>query len=252
MERSASTIGRDKFCRQPAQRQHKILAALAREADDPEQFATRYAEMMRWVELDRYRPPHWLSPSEALAETARFHEILSGKQRQYDPILLPEREVSWAPRFDVTVVLDQVRTPFNCGSVLRLIDNFGFAGLVHATRHFDPQHNQLHRAARGSEQWLPITFVEDLPAWLAAQDKPVIGLERDDRALTLHAWQPPEACILVVGNETYGIAQNIRECCDVLVAVPTFGYKLSMNLSHALAVVGWHLISALRSSFRSM
>jgi len=246
MERSARTIGRDKFCRQPAPRRHKLLAALAREHagdGDLDAFSARYDEMMAWSTLDRYHPPAWLSPREALAEYARFHEILSGKQRQFDPVEPPAQVTSWQPRFPVTVVLDQVRTPHNCGSVLRLIDNFGFEGLVHATAHFDPEHNQLHRAARGSEKWVPITCVTDLPGWLAEQTRPVIGLEADPRAIPLDDWQPPESCILVVGNETYGIAAHLRDRCDMLVCIPTYGFKASMNLSHALAIAGRHIIT---------
>ena len=242
MERSASNIGRAKFCKQPAPRRHKILAALAHEHmqdGDLVAFLERYEEMQRWSELDRYQAPSWLSPQEALSEFARFHEGFSGKQLSEDRAG-ETVALTWTPRFPVTVVLDQVRTPYNCGSILRLIDNFGFARLVHATAHLRLSHAKLKRAARGVEAWIPTKYEPDLPGWLKRQDKKVIGLEIDPNATPLNEWQPPRECILVVGNEAYGIAQSIRDCCDELVAVPTFGFKNSMNLSHAFAVAAHH------------
>ncbi|MDJ0836687.1 MAG: TrmH family RNA methyltransferase [Acidobacteriota bacterium] len=244
MEKSARTISKTKFCKQPVHRRHKVLAELAREflaLGDYPGFLARYEEMHAWSELDRYRVPHWLEPEEALRDFARFHEHLSGGKTPADEVIATSPP-AWEPRFDVEVVLDQVRTPFNCGSVLRLIDNFGFRGLVHATPHFNPKHPQMHRAARGSEHWLPIRYEADLPAYLQNHPWPKIGIEAAPEAVPLPDWDPPPQCLLIVGNETYGIARRIRALCDQLVAVPTFGFKNSMNLSHALAVVSQKIV----------
>lgn len=241
MEKSAANIGRAKFCAQTPARQHKLLATLALEfGDDLSGFETRYAEMHRWVDLDRYTPPDWLTPHEAMVEYERFHRQLEGKTSAQ--LLDDDRPISWQPRFDVTVVLDQVRTPYNAGSILRLIDNYGLRRMVHATSHFNEKHPRLQRAARGAEQWIPIEKVDDLPAWLKAQSLPIIGLEADKRAVALQDWAPPKACVVIVGNEHYGIAQNIRDLCDTLVAIPTFGYKNSMNLTHAFAVTAQKIV----------
>jgi tRNA G18 (ribose-2'-O)-methylase SpoU len=234
MEKSAKTIGRAKFARLTSGQQHKLLAALARESeDDRDAFENRYTTMIAWAELDTYHPPAWLSWPEARLEYRYFHEARASGAK---PVAAGHK-LSWQARFPVTVVFDQVRAPFNLGSLLRLIDNFGFEGIVHASPGLNLNHPQLRKAARGAEQWIPVEYQADLPGWLEQQSRPVIGLELDQRAVSLNQWQPPPSCCLVLGNEQYGIAESLRELCDQLLAIPLFGYKNSMNLTHALAVV---------------
>lgn len=236
MEKSANTIARHKFLRLSARQRHKVLAALAAEAlakDEFGAFPARYAEMHAWCELDRYRPPSWLTPREAAVCCRDFHRRMAGLGAEPDSAAAAP---VWRPTHDVTVVLDQVRTPYNAGSILRLIDNFGLANLIHATEWLRLDHPRLRKAARGCEAWIPVRYVADLPAFLAEDGRPVIGLENADGATPLPLWDPPPACLLVVGNESSGISPLIRKRCDALVRVPLAGFKRSMNVSHALAV----------------
>jgi len=242
MERSASTIGKQKFSRMPAPRQHELLAVLAEQAvscGDTAAFIKRYDELLSWTELDRYVPPPWLSEKEALEEYRSFHTYFSLKKKLPDTSAAP---LSWDPVCAVDIVLDQVRSPYNVGSVLRLIDNFGFRGLTHASSWIRLDHPQLHKAARGCEAWIPVRYEPDLPSCLMRARVPVIGIETGREAQPLSAWDPPAACILVLGNESYGIAHTIRGCCDHTVCIPMFGYKKSMNVHHALAVVAQKIV----------
>ncbi|CAM2066119.1 SpoU-methylase domain-containing protein [Sulfidibacter corallicola] len=244
MEKSARSISLRKWSRLAARRQHALLAELvawaqaAPEAHGPE-FRRRYGELTEAAELDRFAIPPWLAPHEALNELLRFHQALAGTEAT------PETEdhpLSWQPTFAVEVVLDQVRSAFNVGSVLRLIDNFGFSGLVHATAGLRLDHPRLVRAARGAQRWIPCRLETDLAAYLTASDVPVIGLECAERARDIRDWQPPPACRLLLGNESYGIAAALRERCDELVYIPMHGYKRSMNVHHALAVVAQKIV----------
>ncbi len=238
MEKSAKTIGKRKFCSLPARRQHALLAELARDAlsgGDREGFLKRYVELHAWAALDRYEPPPWLSAQEAMEEYLNFHGGLSRTPGVSEP---PPAPVSWQPRFPVTVVLDQVRSPYNVGSVLRLIDNYGLKGVVHASPWLRLSHPRLRRAARGCERWIPVRCEPDLPAYLKSADAAVIGIENDAGAVSVERWDPPAGdLVLVLGNETYGIAGAIRGHCSLSVCIPMFGFKKSMNVHHALAVV---------------
>ncbi len=239
MEKSVRTISRRKFSKLSAFGQHQLLADMARDflADDADLsgFLTRYAEMHTWVDLDRYQPPNWLQPREALLELENFHQGLRGMPIPYESGIT--QNLSWKPRLEVEVVLDQVLSPHNIGSILRLIDNFGFRGMVHSTKSLDPNHPRLRRSARGCERWIPIRYEPELTRWLAEHPWPKVAIEADAAAIPVTQWQPPQRCLLVVGNESYGIARAIRDLCDQLVIIPMAGYKKSMNLSHALAVV---------------
>ena len=202
--------------------------------------------MQSWVELDQYSPPIYLTDKEALYEYFRFHIGFSN-----NPSLFEEEDtgedrlspLSWEPRFNVTIVLDQVRSPYNTGSVLRLIDNFGFSKLVHNADWLRLDHPQLCKASRGTEKWIPVEHRPDLPDWLQNITVPVIGIENSENAITMDGWQPEVPCVLVVGNEVYGITTKLREQCDFLVKIPMRGFKQSMNLHHALAIAAFKIVS---------
>jgi len=248
MDRCAETIGQKKFSRLPVRRQHALLAELAAGAlrsGDYGEFLGRYDLMHSWAGLDRYHPPRWLSPEEALHEFFCFHALCAERPLEISGPGPGPVPLSWQPRFDVTIVLDQVRSPYNAGSVLRLIDNAGFAALVHATPGLDLNHARLRRAARGAERWIPVRCVSDMPAMLRQAHAPVIALENSPGALPVDRWQPPEKFLLVAGNESYGIAAAVRECCDACVCIPMYGYKKSMNVHQALAIAAHRVVSIL-------
>lgn len=246
MERSAETISRSKFQGLPVRRQHALLAELAARASSQGGYAaflTRYADLQGWAALDRYDPPSWLLPHEALEECYHFHALLASRS----PAPLPAAEpapVSWQPRFPFEIIVDQVRSPYNVGSLLRLIDNCGFARLVHATDWLRLDHPQLRKAARGCEGWVPVCHVPDLVAYLRDAPVPIIGVEQAPGATDLDAWVPPRTGALLLGNESYGIAHHVRGLCRELVCVPVYGYKRSMNVVTACTAVARAVLSA--------
>lgn len=245
----AETIGKRKFIKLSSSRQHEYLAFLAREKlknGDFHGFLKRYNEMHSWVDLDRYTPPAHLTEHEALHEYFLFHNNFTGNPQdliQEDTSVPNNGTVTWTPGFNVTVVLDQVRSPYNVGSVLRLIDNFGFRRLVHNSEWLRLDHPQLCRSARGCQKWIPVEFKPELVNWLNSEGLPVVGFETSPEAVNISAWKPEKECILIFGNEAYGIAAELLKCCRTLVKIPMFGFKKSMNLHNTLAIAG-HRITA--------
>ncbi len=247
----AETIGRNKFIKLSKSRQHEYLAYLARESLNKKNFPgfiKRYNEMHSWADLDKYSPPEHLTGLESLHEYFLFHNSFTANPGS----LLEDDEnegkntggLTWEPVFNVTVVLDQVRSPYNVGSVLRLIDNFGFRRLVHNSEWLRLDHPQLCKSARGCQNWIPVEYKKNIIEWLSQKKLPIIGLETSPEAVDINRWQPEKSCILIIGNEAYGIASELRNCCSTLVEIPMFGFKKSMNLHHALAVIGNKITSA--------
>ena len=237
MEKSVNTISKNKFTKLSSRRQHELLAELVRNASadtDFELFLKRYHELHSWTQLDRYTPPSWLSKKEALDEYYSFHlnftSLKSGPEES-------GKNISWQPKFEVEVVLDQIRSPYNVGSILRIIDNFGLKGMVHSSSWLSLKHPQLIKSARGCEKWIPVRFEPDLISYLNNASLPVIGIENDDKAEPLKTRPLPEKCIIILGNESYGIASAVRKTCCKTVYIPMYGFKKSMNVNHALAVI---------------
>jgi tRNA G18 (ribose-2'-O)-methylase SpoU len=88
-----------------------------------------------------------------------------------------------------------------------------------------------------------VRCVEDLPAFLQQADVRVVALENCSGAVTIDQWQPPQQLLLVVGNESYGIAEAVRNCCGERVHIPMHGYKKSMNVHQALAIAAHRIVS---------
>ncbi|MBN2381732.1 hypothetical protein JXQ70_02520 [bacterium] len=227
------------FVRLSARRQHDVLADIAEsflESGSYSDFLGKYHKYHSWVELDKYEPAYWLSNEEALQEYILFHRALGKSSQSYRTDAALKRKLTWEPTHQVEVAIDQIRSPYNVGSILRLMDNFGFKGLVHSTSWLRPDHPQLCKAARGTESWIPVTYCPDLVQYLRKSRVRLIGLENDQRAIPLHDWEPTKQCIVVLGNEEYGIARVIRELCDQLVTIPLIGFKKSLNVHHAFAI----------------
>jgi tRNA(Leu) C34 or U34 (ribose-2'-O)-methylase TrmL len=240
MEKSAKTISFRKFARLSSRRQHELLAGLARSARETGQygaFLSRYGELSGAVSLDRYTPPHWLTAQEALCEYEQFHRIMGTPPAEQGLPANGEEAVSWEPSFAVDIVLDGVRSPYNVGSLLRIIDNFGLRSMVHCAPWLRLDHPQLIRAARGCQRWIPVRYESDLLSYLHKSTIPVIAIENDERSIPVGQWIPPESCMLVAGNEACGIAAAVRSCCAEAVCIPLFGYKRSMNVQNACAVI---------------
>lgn len=244
MEKSVNTISKSKFIKLSSRRQHELLSGLARSALsdlDFDRFLERYNELHSWAQLDRYIHPVWLSKKEALDEYLNFHlnfTSLQTDQKETGNVL------SWQPKFEVEVLLDQIRSPYNVGSILRIIDNFGLKRMVHSSSWLSLSHPQLIKAARGCEKWIPVRFEKDLVSYLENSSLPVIGIENNDRSENLNTWSPPEKCIIILGNESYGIASALQKTCCKTIQIPMYGFKKSMNVTHALAVIA-HKITGL-------
>ena len=246
MEKSVNTISKSKFIKLSSRRQHELLSGLARSglSDlDFDRFLERYNELHSWTQLDRYIHPFWLSKKEALDEYLNFHLNFTSLQTNQEET---GNALSWQPKFEIEVVLDQVRSPYNVGSILRIIDNFGLKGMVHSSPWISLSHPQLIKAARGCEKWIPVRLEKDLISYLKNSSLPVIGIENNDQAEDLNNWLPPEKCIIILGNESYGIASALQKICCGTIQIPMYGFKKSMNVTHALAVIA-HTITKLAS-----
>jgi len=246
----AISLSRKKFQKLSSKKQHEIIAAMAYQLIEKTGygfFLERYEELHSWAALDRYTPPTWLTPEEALLAFYEFHNAFCPdpvKPAKLEKSL--EGDLTWNPSFDVQIMLDQIRSPYNAGSVLRLIDNFGFRGLIHSSPTLSFNHSQLKKAARGCERWVPVTCENDPVSFLKNVGIPVIGIEKTDTAVELTNWKPPSACILIAGNEEYGISKALLECCTETVQIEMFGFKKSMNVHHAISVVSQKIIEVNR------
>lgn len=248
--RSAMNITRKKFEKLSSGRQHQLLMILSQAAAHsahPE-IGARFEELVSWGNIDQYHPPAWLNDDEIWLERSHFHRFfVTTPIKSEEKFEAEVTHISWKPVFNYSIVVDQLRSPFNAGSLLRLIDNLGFRELLHNSAWLNLNHPQLKKSARGCEHWIPCHEKRDLLDYLMELDEPVIAVEQKEGSISYLDWDPPPAAHLVLGNEQYGVAQKIIEICDSVIHIPIFGFKHSLNVHHALAIIGHRITEKLQN-----
>ncbi len=144
----------------------------------------------------------------------------------------------------VIVVLEDLRSVHNVGSILRTCDAFGVDLVIMTGITATSEHPKIARTALGAERVVPWVWLENAPsavAQLQALGVDVIALERTDAAVPLNAPRINRPFALVVGNEVAGISGPVLAMTSRHVAIPMLGAKSSLNAAVATAVALWHL-----------
>lgn len=151
-----------------------------------------------------------------------------------------------AEKFPFVVVLNNVRSLYNVGSVFRTSDAFK-AGHIYLTGITGtPPHREITKTAIGAEKTVSWSYHKDsdqLCNELQLMGYTLIGIEQTTSSTPLNNFQWPEKKIaFIFGNEIEGIEDSIIKQCEVCLEIPQFGSKHSLNISVAAGVVLWHYL----------
>lgn len=141
---------------------------------------------------------------------------------------------------EIAVVLPNIRSAHNVGSIFRTADAAGVSLMFLAgytprpLDRFGRADKTLAKTALGAEKSVPWEYVRD-PAKLIARLKSegwrIVGVEQDERARDYRTFQPVGKIALVFGNEVRGLSPRLRALCDELIEIPMSGKKESLNVS---------------------
>lgn len=135
------------------------------------------------------------------------------------------------------VILDQVTDPHNVGAILRSASAFGCTGVIMQDRHAPELTGVLAKTASGAVDTLPVALETNLSRTIEMLQENgffVVGL--DERGTPISDLPKHARVALVLGAEGAGIRRLVADHCDALVALPTVGKILSLNVSNAAAV----------------
>ncbi|HPF89538.1 MAG: RNA methyltransferase [Flavobacteriales bacterium] len=149
------------------------------------------------------------------------------------------------PKRPIRIILDDVRSRHNVGSIFRTADAFGAEGIVLCGFTPQPPHREIEKTALGATDSVPWTTAgsaEEAVRELQAQGYRVLAVEQTAEALALPQVNggADERVALVFGNELNGVSDEVVHCCDGCVIVPQHGSKHSLNVSVCAGVVLWH------------
>lgn len=149
-------------------------------------------------------------------------------------------ELAAIARNPVHVVLDNIRSAFNVGSIFRTADAGAAAHMHLCGMTAYPPNAKLQKTALGAFDYVPWTHYEETGAAveaLRARDVPIIAVEAvaDAPRHDVFAWPRPVA--IVFGNEVTGVGQETLDGCDGVVRIPMRGHKNSVNVATAFGIV---------------
>jgi tRNA G18 (ribose-2'-O)-methylase SpoU len=151
-----------------------------------------------------------------------------------------------APKKPIVVVMDQIRSMHNVGSVFRTADAFLINGICLCGFTPQPPHRDIHKTALGATEsvdWMYYEQTTDAVIALKNQGYKVYAIEQTEGSIPLNQFKKTEAPIaFVFGNEVDGVDQSVIELCDGVIEIPQWGMKHSLNISVAAAVVLWEFV----------
>jgi 23S rRNA (guanosine2251-2'-O)-methyltransferase len=153
-----------------------------------------------------------------------------------------------APKIPLVVVLDNVRSLNNVGSVFRTADAFAAEAIYLCGITGTPPNREIQKTALGateSVQWNYFEKTLEAVAKLKQENYRVIGIEQAENATMLNVFIPAEGekLALVFGNEVNGVEQEVINVCDEVIEIPQWGTKHSMNIAVSVGVVMWDLLN---------
>lgn len=160
---------------------------------------------------------------------------------------LTVEEFRQSEKLPLTVVLDNVRSQNNIGSVFRTADAFRVEHIALCGICSTPPHRDIHKTALGAEDSVEWSYHEDTAdciRQLKERGYKVFAVEQVDDSIKLGAsdFRPKGAKVAIVfGNEIEGVQESLLPMCDGALEIPQFGTKHSLNVSCAAAIVIWEM-----------
>jgi tRNA-Thr(GGU) m(6)t(6)A37 methyltransferase TsaA len=168
-------------------------------------------------------------------------ERLSGKALRDDEILVSANDRIGEVRTTspLIAIADNIRSSFNVGAILRTAEAFGAEAVWLTGYTPTPLEEKTARTSMGAQDFLPwesIATCGEAISRARAQGYSVIALETADDAEEIGAFEWPEKCALVLGNERFGVDQSILSSVDRIVRIPLHGRKNSLNVGIAFGI----------------
>jgi tRNA G18 (ribose-2'-O)-methylase SpoU len=157
---------------------------------------------------------------------------------------LTVEEFKQQPKLPLVIVLDNVRSLHNVGSVFRTADAFRVEEIYLCGITRVPPHPELHKTALGAEDAVNWRYFQDTHQAiddLKTKGYSVFSIEQAEGSTLLQNLQLPKNSkfAVVLGNEVKGVQQTVIDMCDGCVEIPQFGTKHSLNVSVTCGIIVW-------------
>jgi tRNA G18 (ribose-2'-O)-methylase SpoU len=165
--------------------------------------------------------------------------------------LSPE-EFQAAEKCHITVLLENVRSMHNVGSVFRTCDGFRIEKLILCGYTPQPPHRDINKSALGATEtvsWEAAPSASAAIANLRLSGYRIFAVEQTHNSIMLDrvSFNQNEKIAVVLGNEAEGVTEETIATCDGCLEIPQFGSKHSFNISVAAGIVLWELVKQMNA-----
>lgn len=154
-------------------------------------------------------------------------------------------------KLPLVVVLDEVRSLYNVGSVFRSSDAFAVSAVYLCGITAVPPNAEIHKTALGAEEsvdWKYFKRTQDAVNELKAMGYEVLAIEQVEHSTMLQniSLAPQKKYAIILGNEVKGVQQEVVDMCDGCIEIPQFGTKHSLNVSVTAGILIWEFARILK------
>ncbi|NGX57463.1 MAG: tRNA (guanosine(18)-2'-O)-methyltransferase [Chlamydiae bacterium] len=221
-----------KFLSQTLEKQHKECALLLKKIfnhHNPHDLWKTYLNWMSWMNL---QPVTNNIKNIADAYHHHIHQTrISLKEHNLLPAIHTQDKIEASPPLNITIYLENIRSAHNVGSILRTTEALSLGIVIFGGMTPLPSHKQVQDTSMGAHEW-----VNWRQGDIASLPRPLIVLETSPDAIPIHDFLFPESFTLAIGNEEYGCSDALISQADVLITIPLFGRKNSLNVANAFAI----------------
>ena len=161
-------------------------------------------------------------------------------------------EVGGIPRLPISILVENVRSVHNVGSIFRSADGFG-ADKIYLTGYTaHPPREDLSKTALGAENAVPWEHFDnsiEAAKKIIKEGKTLVLLEQTTKSKCIYDinWKFP--ICFIVGNEVVGVSEELSKLANIHAEIPMRGIKQSLNVSVAAGVIGYELLRAYNVKF---
>lgn len=156
-------------------------------------------------------------------------------------------EFRQSEKIPIVIVLENIRSAYNVGSVFRTSDAFLIEAIYIIGYSAKPPHKEIKKTALGAEEtvdWKYFKTTAEAVEELRGNGFNVYAAEQAEGSFKLNAigFEPEEKIAVIFGNEVTGVEQSTIGLCDGCLEIPQLGMKHSLNIATAAGVVLWELV----------
>ncbi|HQB94044.1 MAG TPA: RNA methyltransferase [Candidatus Omnitrophota bacterium] len=170
----------------------------------------------------------------------------------HEELLARQRTNRETPRLPFSVLLNNIRSLHNVGSIFRTADGAGVEKIYLCGITGHPPDTKITKTALGAEKEVPWTYEREAAIVLGklkAEGYEIVLLEQLEQSVPYEAFTPSERVCLVVGNEIEGVSDGLLPLCDRTIEIGMAGLKNSLNVSVAFGIAAFHIRNALRNGY---